>query len=390
VAIRMLFFSNALDHPLTSRMHFLINFLEEKQVDAKIFDVSFYYENQSVFHCVKKIFSFPSQAIISGRTIRLPSLPLIGRNQDSLRLFLNFLYTLWSFMLARIVTRSLDYNVIVAADPVSAFIALSARKADTFFVYEDLDYFEDLKTGRIRRKFISILEKNALKRANLVVSVSEPLLRRAKQLNANCILVPNGTSLRSFPTSQTITREPTIVYAGSLDEWAGLRVVLEAFPLIKKKFPWIKMRIIGDGNERQELEAIVQNLRIQDSVYFTGRLPYEQMAKFLCTYYIGVAMFKPGNAATYSSPLKLFDYMAAGLPIIATDIGDIGKIVRNSKSGIATKWDSTNFAEAVEKIVINQNLWLTFHENGLRYVERYDWTKLFNGWLEEIVKVSKL
>jgi glycosyltransferase involved in cell wall biosynthesis len=76
--------------------------------------------------------------------------------------------------------------------------------------------------------------------------------------------------------------------------------------------------------------------------------------------------------------------MAAGLPIIATDIGDIGRIVKESESGLVTKWDVNEFAEVAEELLTKRNLWLAFHENGLRYVENYDWDKLFSGWLQEI------
>lgn len=385
MVMKLLFLSNALDHPLTSRMHFFINFLEEKRSHARIFDVSFYYENQNFFKCIKNFLTFPSTAsIISNKTFRLPSLVTIGQKRDNIRPFLNFLYSILAPILVRIATKSLDYNVMVAADPVSAFIALFSRKANTLLVYEDLDYFEDIKTGHIRRKLVSFLERLVLKRANLVISVSEPLLKRAQQLNPNCIVIPNGTNLKSFPRPNKINREPILVYAGSIDEWAGLKLVIEAFVLVKKRIPWARMKIIGDGKEKSALEALVENLSLQDHIVFAGKLPYQQMAELLCNYSVGIAMFKPGKAAIYASPLKLFDYMAAGLPIIATEIGDIGRIMKESKSGFATKWAINEFVKAVEELLTNKDLWLTFHKNGLLYVEKYDWADLFKRWLQEI------
>jgi glycosyltransferase involved in cell wall biosynthesis len=278
----------------------------------------------------------------------------------------------------------MDFNLIVAADPVSAFLALSAKKPDSFFVYEDLDYFEDIKTGKIRRSFISFLEKLALKKADLVISVSKPLLKRAFQLNPNCILIPNGTNLRSFSRSKEISRDPIIMYVGSIDEWAGLEIVIKAFPLIKKKFPGIMMKIVGDGTEKNVLKTLVERLGLQNTIFFVGKFPFDQMADFLCDSYIGLATFKPGNAAAFASPLKLFDYMAAGVPIIATDIGDIGRIVRESESGFAVQWNIEEIEAAVEQLMKQRTLWLEFHNNGLRFVEKYDWKKLFDYWLREI------
>ena len=381
----MLVLTSGLDHPLTSRINFLVDFLLESQITLKVLDFSFYRENQSILACLENILSFPSKALSSTDTIiRFPSLLILGRNGTNWASFIHFLRSILAFMLTRIVTRSLDYNVVVSTDPIGALMAISAKKPNTFIVYEDLDCFEDMQLGKIQGAFVSFLEKLGLKRANLVVSVSKPLVRRARLLNLNCILVPNGVNLRCFPKPRETMREPFIVYAGSIIERAGLKLAIEAFPSLKRKIPWIKMKIVGDGKEKHNLEELVKTLSLQDSIFFVGKLRYDQMAALLSNSYIGIAMFKPGKAAAFASPLKLFDYMAAGMPIIATDIGDIGRIIKESKSGLAVKWDINEFLGAAEKLLTKRNLWLECHENGLRYVKKYDWDNLFDGWLQEI------
>ena len=175
-----------------------------------------------------------------------------------------------------------------------------------------------------------------------------------------------------------------MVYAGSVVDWAGLDLVIETFALLKKKIPWIKLRIVGDGEDKGKLERLVDNLSLQDTVFFTGRLPYGQMAELLCKCCVGLSMFKPTKVAAFASPLKLFDYMAAGIPIIATNIGDIGRIVRESESGLAISWDADEFVTAAENLLTKQVLWLGYHKRGLRYVQNYGWDNLFDGWLHEI------
>ena len=139
-----------------------------------------------------------------------------------------------------------------------------------------------------------------------------------------------------------------------------------------------------DGQEKHALEHLVKNLSLEDSISFTGKLPYSEMADLLCSSSLGLAMFKPSKAAAFASPLKLFDYMAAGLPIVATDIGDIGRILRESGSGFAIKWDVEAFVKAVETLLTKQNIWLNFHEKGLQYVKKYSWDQLFDYWIMEI------
>jgi glycosyltransferase involved in cell wall biosynthesis len=319
----------------------------------------------------------------SENVLRLPPSPILGNEKSKIRQFMHLSYSLYILILARIINRSIDNTIVVAPDPFSALVAFSSRKQKTFIVYEELDCFADLYTG-IWATFISFLEKIALKRADLIISVSAPLLKRASEVNPNSILISNGANLRSFPNPEEKSRKPYIVYAGSMDEWAGLKLVIEAFPVLKTRVPWVKMKIIGDGKDRQALEKLVQDLSLGESISFIGKLLYDQMAAALCDCYIGVAMFKPCKAAVFSSPLKLFDYMAAGLPIVATDIGDIGRIIKESKSGIAVNWDINEFAEAIEEIFTKPDKWLELHENSLNYVKDYDWERLFDDWLQKI------
>lgn len=381
----MLYFSNALDHPLTSRMNFFIKFLKKNHINAKVFDVSFYYENQGILNFIKRVLSFPSKIFNKNyQNIIIPSLPIIGNRTSLIRPLLNSLYSFVAFILTRLVSNSIDYNVIISADPVSALISNFAKKSNTFIVYEDLDYFEDIKTGRLLRLMISFLEKLAIKRANLVVSVSKPLLKRAQNLNQNCILIPNGANLENFPDPENIQRDPVIVYAGTLDEWAGVKLVVEAFPRIKKNFPWLKMHIIGDGKEKKSLEKLVESLSLKENIFFLGRIPYEKLAQILCNLSIGIAMFKPTNAGKFASPLKLFDYMGAGLPIISTNIGDIGRILTESNAGISINWNIEEFIKSVEILATDQKLWQKCHKNGLLYVKNFDWDTLFSELLQEL------
>jgi glycosyltransferase involved in cell wall biosynthesis len=383
----MLYFSNALDHPLTSRMHFFIQFLKKNNIHAKVFDVSFYYKNQSLINFIKEFFNFPSKiSNLQSGNVEIPSLPNIGKKLSRIRPFLNLLYTFDAFLLTKLASKLYDYNVIISADPVSALISNFARKDEVYNVYEDIDYFEDIKTGKLLRFIISFLEKLAIKRANLVVSVSEPLLKRAQNYNKNCILVPNGANLENYTNPNNTKRDSKLVYAGTIDDWAGLKIIIESIPQIIKKFPKLKLVIIGDGKEKESLVNLVNNLSVKDYVTFLGRLPYEKMAELLCTMKIGLAMFKPTNAGKYASPLKLFDYMGAGLPIIATNIGDIGRILNESEAGFPINWRKDEFVHSVYTIMKDEKIWHSFHKNGLDYVRNFDWDVLFSGLLHEIEK----
>ena len=371
---------------MAHRVQYLIRFLEERNVNTKILDLSFRHENQSINKFLKNILLFPSRALASSdKTIHFPSILSLGSNHNNSSAFIHLVFSLLDFFLIKLISKSFDYNVVVATDPISAFIARAAnKKSKTFFVYENLDFFEDLQAGQTRSKFISILEEDALKKADLVVSVSAPLQKRALLRNSNCVIIPNGTDLKYFQKAQELSREPSLIYTGSIVEWCGLEVAIKGFSLLKKKIPELTMKIVGAGESQRDLETLVRSLSLEDTIIFTGKLPYGEMARLLCKSSVGLATLKPGNAAAFASPLKLFDYMAAGLPIIATDIGNIGQILRDSDSGFPIKWDVDEFVKRTETLITNKHLWIDFHEKGLRYVKDFDWDKLFDDWMQEI------
>jgi glycosyltransferase involved in cell wall biosynthesis len=387
--MKILIFTTDLARASPSRIHYLIRFLLSKQINIRVVDFSFYQGNVSFVAYLKSAISLTSKASRqNGTTIRFPCLPAATNHRTNLTSLIHFLHLMLAILLSKMIIRSIEYDVVVSTDPAASFVATSVAKPGAFFVYEDLDYFADLNKGKIQRMFISFLEKYCIRRASLVICVSKPLVRRARILNprADSLLIPNGVDLSRFTNPHGNPRELSLVYVGSLDETRAsfLKLVIEAFPLLRRKIPGITMRVAGEGNEKPMLEELVSALSLQDSIFILGGLSYDKVAALLQSSSVGIAMFKPSKAAAFASPLKLFDYMAAGVPVVATDIGDVGRIVKESMAGVAIRWNVHEFMEAVVNLLTNGDLWSRCHENGLRYVGKYDWNNLFEEWLQEI------
>lgn len=388
--MKMLVFTTGLDHPLRSRVQYLVPFLLNKQINMralKVLDFSFYEGNGSLVVYLKSVITFASEVSRSNRTvIRFPSLPVVTNSKTHLTSLMHFLHLWLTILLSKMIIISIDYDTVVCTDPFAGFVATSVAKPSAFFVYENIDDFAALQSGKIQRALTSFLEKYCLRRAGLIISVSKPLFRRAHLLNPHAcnILIPNGVDLSYFSKPHENRRDPCLVFVGSLLECTGLELAIEAFPLLRKKIPGIKMKIAGVGEEQPMLENLVRTLALQDSILFLGKLSYDKVATLLLSSSVGIAMFKPCKASAFASPLKLFDYMAAGVPIVATDIGDTGRIVKESGAGVAVNWNVHEFVIAVENLLTNRDLWLKHHENGLQYVKAYDWNRLFEEWLQEI------
>jgi glycosyltransferase involved in cell wall biosynthesis len=127
------------------------------------------------------------------------------------------------------------------------------------------------------------------------------------------------------------------VFAGAFRSWHGAIHLARAIRELRQRgHTDVAALFIGDGPERAAVQAEAAGL---EHVVFTGALPYEQMPAALASAHIGVAPFdiaahKPLSLGFYWSPLKIFEYMAAGLPVVAPASARIPRLIDHGREGL--------------------------------------------------------
>lgn len=127
------------------------------------------------------------------------------------------------------------------------------------------------------------------------------------------------------------------VFAGAFRSWHGAIHLARAIRQLRERGNHaISALFIGDG---PELPAVRQATAGLDGVVFTGALPHDQMPAALAAAHIGVAPFdiaahKPLSLGFYWSPLKMFEYMASGLPVVAPAVARIPRLVEHGREGL--------------------------------------------------------
>lgn len=127
---------------------------------------------------------------------------------------------------------------------------------------------------------------------------------------------------------------PIVVFVGALQPWHGLDNLLEAFAIVLKTIPSAKLLIVGDGSMRQRSVEKSNTLGIQQSVIFTGNVDHSKVPEFLSVSDVAVAPYPRLPLDFYFSPLKLFEYMAAGKAIVASRLGQIAEVLTNGTNGL--------------------------------------------------------
>jgi glycosyltransferase involved in cell wall biosynthesis len=178
-------------------------------------------------------------------------------------------------------------------------------------------------------------------------------------------LLPNGVDPSRFVPERGerdavrsdlgLTDEPVIGFVGTLKPWHDVGTLVHAMELVRRLDPPPHLLVVGDGPERARLEELTRSLRFSDAVTFTGEVPHESIAAHVQAF--DVAVLPYGADGDYFSPLKLFEYLAAERPVVATDVGDIGHCVVPGESGLMyPAGDASALAGAISA-VLSDRLW---------------------------------
>ena len=276
------------------------------------------------------------------------------------------------------------YDLCIYGNPDNAYlpVSLSLRNQVKNIVYDDWDYYPGFDHTRILNQIIQAREKWCASSADLVISVGELLAQlRSKQGAKSTIAIPNGVNYTIFSAAQKKKpHPPTLVYMGKLAEEYGVDVSIRGFKTVCQEIPNARYLIIGYNQDEyaQHLQDLTSQYGLQDHIHFVGGQPYEKLPNFLDEADVGVALFKPNDLMKYAFPLKVVEYMAAGLAVIGTRIGETETLIDNSEAGYAVEYDAADFAEKTIRLLKNTEQLNSFSEKAASYARQFDWQALFD------------
>ncbi|MCO6414976.1 glycosyltransferase family 4 protein [Siccirubricoccus sp. KC 17139] len=171
----------------------------------------------------------------------------------------------------------------------------------------------------------------AADRALPVTEVLAGHLRAAGVAPERILVVPNGIDLAEFPDPAPPAPKPavTLGFVGFVREWHGLDAVVRAIAGFQGDMP-LELLVVGEGPARPGLEALAAELGIADRVRFTGLAGREAIPGLVAGFDIAL---QPASVA-YASPLKVFEYMAAGRAIVAPDQPNIREVLRDGETAL--------------------------------------------------------
>jgi glycosyltransferase involved in cell wall biosynthesis len=199
------------------------------------------------------------------------------------------------------------------------------------------------------------LLRSSLQAARLVVAVSDEVAESARKLGGrpvNVHVVPNGVDIRRFTprSDRRLSAAFVVGFVGTMKPWHGLPTLVEAFAMLARTRPEVRLLILGDGPERPRVVSRLKELGLLDRVTITGDIAHDDVPGLLAEMDVAVAPYPPLEGF-YFSPLKLTEYMAAGLAVVASAIGQVTSLIRHGETGLlVTPGDAGSLALALQRL----------------------------------------
>jgi len=261
--------------------------------------------------------------------------------------------------------------------------------------------------GPTLQKAVYLIENLLIRHANCIIAVTpgikDDFVKRGID-KKKVHVIPNGANIDLFkPINRDKSAEcigldkkyKYICFVGNLAPWQGVEYLIKSTSMILKRCPDVRFLIVGNGTMQGDLEALAEELGVPDKFIFTGVIPYEKVPLYINASDLCVAPFIVArNAKIGLSPLKIYEYLACGKPVVASDIPGVSDILKKSCGGIVVTPEAPReLADVIIKMLGNKDLLEEMGSNSRKYVvKNHSWSAVAERIVTlcgDVIKVQK-
>jgi len=250
----------------------------------------------------------------------------------------------------------------------------AAAKLGVPYVYEMRGLEDLMKVSRDpefassdRQKFLDTVELASCMGAERVFVITEALRREMAARGVpeeKLVVLPNGVHTNLFQPRERdaeleaelgLRGKTVIGYAGGMVDYEGLELLLEAIAALRERRsgpdgPDFHAVIVGSGPHQSVVQATAERLRLGDVLTFTGRVPHEEVSRYLSLFDVTPFPRLPLPVCELISPIKPFESMAMGKAVIVSSVAALTEIVADGSTGLVfEKGSSTDLARVIER-----------------------------------------
>jgi glycosyltransferase involved in cell wall biosynthesis len=241
------------------------------------------------------------------------------------------------------------------------------------------------KTNVMSKAFVSYSSLLFFQKTSHIIAVTEHIknqLMDEYEVSRNKMsVVPNGVNEKLFkpdPKQRDLIRKTlgiglekrVICFVGAFDPWHGLELLVRSAKHVVEDEPDVVFLMVGDGSMRRTIEKMVKAEGLQSNFIFTGMVPYNRVPSYINASDLCSAPYPKAGAFLIDwSPLKLFEYLASGTPVIATDVGNVARVIKASGGGVVVEPDNPRaYARGILDLFKNEKKQKRMGKSGRKYV----------------------
>ncbi|MGH9733185.1 MAG: glycosyltransferase [Candidatus Acidiferrales bacterium] len=243
--------------------------------------------------------------------------------------------------------------------PLALALKLFLKKRVIYDAYEDFPSMARNSRSiprpfrRLSAQMVALAERLAARFLDAIVTADPFTLRRLARCGTSPkLVVSNFPNLEFFPPPASGPKAFDLVYRGGLSRRAGTHDLLDAMQSLKSRSRSLRLLLIGyfdASSDENDLRDGIQRRGLTASVEIRGRIPHEQMASALGEAKIGICPLHATSKFELNVPVKVFEYWACGLPVIATDLTPIRPYLRTANAGLLFEpGDVAGLARSIE------------------------------------------
>ena len=324
------------------------------------------------------------------------------RNRYLALLLTILLFTAYS--IRPIIRHSSDLVVAAHATPLLGVVAMLAAKLTRRRLLMGCpDWMSAYAAGLLGTslhslgpRLLHILEVRLYKWSDRVFTVTHFLRRLLIHAGVSpdkIAVIPNGVDPKMFSPevdTSAVKRKyrledlRVILFSGHLEEWAGLSLIYDLARRLDKEYPDSRILLVGSGESIVELFDRLVRRNLGHMLIHAGLHPYEAMPVFTAAADIALCIFPDTPVAHAASPLKIFEYMAAGTAVVATAVAGTLEALSEGGGILVPPNDSEALCDAVIRLCRDDRLREDLSRKAREVVEqRYSWDQLAERFLEE-------
>jgi len=247
----------------------------------------------------------------------------------------------------------------------------------------------------------NFFEKTIARQLAGVVVVNQHMGKQFSDRGCQVCVLPNYPPKGLFETlpstahlEQAYGNHQVLIYAGGLSKSRGITRAIRVMKLLRKEFPNAKLLLAGRFESdlyQQKVMQLIDRLNLADNVDILGILPHPEVIRYLAVADVGIFLLQPVSTRyNWGEPIKYFEYSAAGLPVVISDLPAKRHLIEKNQNGVLVDpFDEEGIAKAIASLLRDPQQMKEMGKRGREaFLREYNWEAIEERLIEIYQKLT--